>query len=71
MDALLERLTVEDSDLRGQTQVTIFSQYLHFSSKIILQLHNLLELIKEEQNIYNIIFHEIIRQVRFFFIYSS
>jgi hypothetical protein len=24
MDALLERLTVEDSDLRGQTQVTIF-----------------------------------------------
>ena len=28
-----------------------------------LQLHNLLELIKEEQNIYNIVFHEIIRQV--------
>lgn len=46
MDALLERLTIEDNDLRGQTQ-----------------LQNLLELIKEEQNIYNIIFHEIIRQV--------
>lgn len=46
MDALLERITIEDNDLRGQTQ-----------------LHNLLELIKEEQNIYNIVFHEIIRQV--------
>ncbi|CAF0912480.1 unnamed protein product [Adineta ricciae] len=46
MNALLERITIEDSDLQGQTQ-----------------LHNLLELIKEEQNIYNIVFHEIIRQV--------
>ncbi|CAF3662745.1 unnamed protein product [Rotaria sp. Silwood1] len=46
MDALLEKITIEDSDLHGQTQ-----------------LHNLLELIKEEQNIYNIVFHEIIRQV--------
>ncbi|CAF1214104.1 unnamed protein product [Rotaria sordida] len=46
MDALLEKITIEDCDLHGQTQ-----------------LHNLLELIKEEQNIYNIIFHEIIRQV--------
>ncbi|UJR32073.1 hypothetical protein I4U23_019541 [Adineta vaga] len=46
MDALLERITIEDNDLQGQTQ-----------------LHNLLELIKEEQNIYNIVFHEIIRQV--------
>lgn len=27
------------------------------------QLHNLLEIIKQEQDIYNIIFHEIIRQV--------
>ena len=27
------------------------------------QLHNLLELVREEQNIFNIIFHEIIRQV--------
>ena len=27
------------------------------------QMHNLLELIKKEQNIYNIIFHELIRQV--------
>lgn len=28
------------------------------------QMHNLLELIKKEQNIYNIVFHELIRQVR-------
>ena len=27
------------------------------------QLHNLLELIKKEQDIYNIVFHEVIRQV--------
>lgn len=27
------------------------------------QLHNLLEIIKQEQDIYNIIFHEVIRQV--------
>ena len=27
------------------------------------QLHHLLELVKEEQNIFNIVFHEIIRQV--------
>ena len=27
------------------------------------QLHNLLEIIKQEQDIYNIVFHEIIRQV--------
>lgn len=27
------------------------------------QLHNLLEIIKQEQNIYNIVFHEVIRQV--------
>ncbi|CAF1239746.1 unnamed protein product [Adineta steineri] len=46
MNVLLERITIEDNDLQGQTQ-----------------LHNLLELIKEEQNIYNIVFHEIIRQV--------
>ena len=26
-------------------------------------MHNLLELIKKEQNIYNIVFHELIRQV--------
>ena len=26
-------------------------------------MHNLLELIKKEQNIYNVIFHELIRQV--------
>lgn len=27
------------------------------------QLHNLLEIIKQEQDIYNIVFHEVIRQV--------
>lgn len=27
------------------------------------QLHHLLELVREEQNIFNIVFHEIIRQV--------
>lgn len=27
------------------------------------QLHRLLELVREEQNIFNIVFHEIIRQV--------
>lgn len=27
-------------------------------------MHNLLELIKKEQNIYNTVFHEVIRQVR-------
>lgn len=30
----------------------------------IWQMHNLLELIKKEQNIYNTVFHEVIRQVR-------
>lgn len=29
------------------------------------QMHNLLEVIKKEQNIYNVIFHELIRQVSF------
>jgi hypothetical protein len=28
-----------------------------------LKLHNLLEIIKKEQDIYNIVFHEVIRQV--------
>lgn len=28
-------------------------------------MHNLLELIKKEQNIYNTVFHEVIRQVGF------
>ena len=32
------------------------------------QIHNLLEIIKKEQNIYNIIFHELIRQVLFIMI---
>ena len=27
------------------------------------QMHNLLELIKKEQDIYNVVFHELIRQV--------
>ena len=30
----------------------------------LLQMHSLLELMKKEQNIYNIIFHELIRQVK-------
>jgi len=33
-------------------------------------MHHLLELIKKEQNIYNIIFHELIRQVFVFYLYS-
>ena len=33
------------------------------------QLHNLLEIIKQEQDIYNIVFHEIIRQVKFTFFF--
>lgn len=32
----------------------------------IFQIHNLLELVKKEQNIYNVAFNEIIRQVSFF-----
>ncbi len=28
-----------------------------------MKLHNLLEIIKKEQDIYNIVFHEVIRQV--------
>lgn len=30
---------------------------------LCFQMHQLIELIKKEQNIYNIIFHEVIRQV--------
>ncbi len=29
----------------------------------IFQMHNLLELMKKEQDIYNLVFHELIRQV--------
>ena len=32
-------------------------------SRLFCQLQNMLELIKAEQNIYNIVFHELIRQV--------
>lgn len=32
-------------------------------SRLFCQLHNMLELMKAEQNIYNIVFHELIRQV--------
>lgn len=32
----------------------------------MFQIHNLLELVKKEQNIYNVTFNEIIRQVSYF-----
>ena len=32
----------------------------------MFQIHNLLELVKKEQNIYNVAFNEIIRQVSYF-----
>jgi hypothetical protein len=35
----------------------------YFKYILIFKLHNLLEIIKQEQDIYNIVFHEIIRQV--------
>ncbi len=34
-------------------------------------MHNLLDLIKKEQNIYNVVFHELIRQVRVLHIYKQ
>lgn len=41
----------------------LFVCLLIWKFDFILQMHNLLELIKKEQNIYNIVFHELIRQV--------
>ncbi|XP_069497579.1 axonemal dynein light chain domain-containing protein 1 isoform X2 [Ambystoma mexicanum] len=48
MDAMLEKAGVNSEDI-GTAGPT--------------QMHNLLELVKAEQNIYNIVFHELIRQV--------
>ncbi|XP_078499874.1 axonemal dynein light chain domain-containing protein 1 [Lissotriton helveticus] len=48
MDTMLEKAGVDAEDL-GEGGPT--------------QMHNLLELLKAEQNIYNIVFHELIRQV--------
>ena len=36
----------------------------------VLQIHNLLELVKKEQNIYNICFNEIIRQVNQYSVFT-
>ncbi len=71
MDALLKRVGADVIDQKGPTQViwicTIFilinSQNRSVKFLSICKLHNLLEIIKQEQDIYNIVFHEIIRQV--------
>lgn len=57
--------TMTDSDLKGPTQVEECGYHMSIlpSFFVILQLHNLLQLIKKEQDIYNICFHELIRQV--------
>ncbi|XP_052221948.1 axonemal dynein light chain domain-containing protein 1-like isoform X3 [Dreissena polymorpha] len=47
MEEMLERAGVNDADVEIKGPT---------------QMHNLLELIKKEQNIYNIVFHELIRQ---------
>nr|KAG5700478.1 hypothetical protein BaRGS_013965 [Batillaria attramentaria] len=48
MEEMLEKLGFNDKDVEVRGPT---------------QMHNLLELIKKEQNIYNIVFHELIRQV--------
>ncbi|KAM3915106.1 axonemal dynein light chain domain-containing protein 1 isoform 2-T2 [Leptodactylus fuscus] len=48
MDAMLKQAGVDDEDLKLEGPT---------------QIHNLLELLKTEQNIYNTVFHELIRQV--------
>ncbi|XP_063795883.1 axonemal dynein light chain domain-containing protein 1 isoform X2 [Pseudophryne corroboree] len=48
MDSMLKTAGVDEEDLKLEGPT---------------QIHNLLELIKTEQNIYNIVFHELIRQV--------
>ena len=70
MDSMLKRVGADlDIDQKGPTQVSF---YTHISSFRVFYLnsfdrsfkiHNLLELVKQEQDIYNIVFHEIIRQV--------
>ena len=79
MDALLKRVGADVIDQKGPTQViwicTIFiltnSQNRSLQFLSICKLHNLLEIIKQEQDIYNIVFHEIIRQVWKDFFYVS
>lgn len=48
LEAMLEKAGVKDEEVEVKGPT---------------QMHNLLELIKKEQNIYNIVFHELIRQV--------
>ncbi|XP_075688587.1 axonemal dynein light chain domain-containing protein 1 [Rhinoderma darwinii] len=48
MDAMLKQAGVDEEDVNLEGPT---------------QIHNLLELLKTEQNIYNIVFHELIRQV--------
>ncbi|CAH2311418.1 Hypothetical predicted protein [Pelobates cultripes] len=48
MDSMLKEAGVDEEDLKMDGPT---------------QIHNLLELLKTEQNIYNIVFHELIRQV--------
>ncbi|XP_056385353.1 axonemal dynein light chain domain-containing protein 1 isoform X2 [Hyla sarda] len=48
MDTMLRQAGVEDEDIKLEGPT---------------QIHNLLELLKTEQNIYNVVFHELIRQV--------
>ena len=68
MEALLKRVGADIVDQKGPTQV---SSIFNFKSNFIksnffssFKLHNLLEIIKQEQDIYNIVFHEVIRQVK-------
>ncbi|XP_006821546.1 axonemal dynein light chain domain-containing protein 1-like [Saccoglossus kowalevskii] len=48
LDTMLEKSGIDDEEIEVKGPT---------------QMHNLLELIKKEQNIYNLIFHELIRQV--------
>ncbi|XP_044131150.1 axonemal dynein light chain domain-containing protein 1 isoform X1 [Bufo gargarizans] len=48
MDAMLKQAGIDEDDVQLEGPT---------------QIHNLLELLKTEQNIYNIVFHELIRQV--------
>ena len=61
----------DNLDLDGHTQVSgrdpptmMSSQTPKLPSLSLTQVHNLLELVRKEQVIYNICFHEIIRQVK-------
>ncbi len=69
MDALLKRVGADIIDQKGPTQVRQFflkdayRNSLKTELNFFFKLHNLLEIIKQEQDIYNIVFHEAIRQV--------